>query len=95
MCTHTHIHLAKSFLKNSPAELTKEICVGDIIVEVDREQVEGWSLSELAERILGPTGSVVECSFRRKADGELYTVKVARGRNALSSGPGSKNGSSR
>jgi uncharacterized membrane protein len=31
----------------------------------------------------GPTGSVVECLFRRKADGKLYTVNVARGRNAL------------
>ena len=139
--------MRQSFLKNSPAELTKQIAVGDCIVEVDkydacsmlgdssmmmipnessakmmwanesllqpplprthprccdsmrarltlliwsslpfeltltvahacvgngvswrfhRETVEGWTLSELAERILGPNGSVVECKFRRK-----------------------------
>jgi len=32
---------------------------------------------------LGVHCSLVEYKFRRKADGKLYTVKVARGRNSL------------
>ena len=42
-----------------------------------REKVEGWTLSELAERILGPNGSVVECKFRRKYDAFILLPYIA------------------
>lgn len=59
-----------------------QIAVGDHIVAVDGEQVSGRSLAELAEKLLGPTASVVECSFVRKSDGQRYAVSLARGVNA-------------
>ena len=73
----------KSFLRNSPAELSGQIQIGDRITHVDGVLVVGWSLSELADKILGPTGSEAEVSFLRRTTGEPYTVKVIRGRNTL------------
>ncbi|EKX40314.1 hypothetical protein GUITHDRAFT_113554 [Guillardia theta CCMP2712] len=56
----------KTFLKGSPADVCNDISVGDIIVAVEGKSVEGISLAELAERLLGPPGSQVTCSFKKR-----------------------------
>jgi hypothetical protein len=39
------------------------------------ESVYGKSLAELAEKLLGPSGSSVECTFRKEVSKEMITVK--------------------
>jgi hypothetical protein len=38
--------------------------------------VYGKSLAELAEKLLGPSGSSVECTFRKEVSKEMITVSV-------------------
>lgn len=59
---------------------TKElIFCRDSIVAVDGELVSGKSLSQLAELILGPPSSSLECCFKSKASQQLYNVSLTRG----------------
>lgn len=46
------------------------------------ESVYGKSLAELAEKLLGPTGSSVECTFKKEVSKEMITVTLVRGINA-------------
>jgi C-terminal processing protease CtpA/Prc len=46
------------------------------------ESVYGKSLAELAEKLLGPTGSAVECTFKKEVSKEMITVTLVRGINA-------------
>mmetsp|Transcript_8873 Transcript_8873/g.21948 ORF Transcript_8873/g.21948 Transcript_8873/m.21948 type:complete len:157 (-) Transcript_8873:83-553(-) len=72
----------KSLLKGSPAQQCAKITVGDHILAVNAISVEAFSLAELAEKLLGPTGSVVECTFARRGTGERYSVALTRGINS-------------
>ena len=38
----------------------------------------GLSQMELAEKLVGPVGSIVECSFKKEASGEVVTVSLHR-----------------
>ena len=42
----------------------------------------GKSLAELAEKLLGPSGSSVECTFRKEVSKEMITVSVMVVRDA-------------
>lgn len=57
---------------------TEKFC-RDSIVAVDGELVSGKSLSQLAELILGPPSSSLECCFKSKASQQLYNVSLTRG----------------
>eukprot|EP00293_Proteomonas_sulcata_P013945 CAMPEP_0184291698 /NCGR_PEP_ID=MMETSP1049-20130417/3632_1 /TAXON_ID=77928 /ORGANISM="Proteomonas sulcata, Strain CCMP704" /LENGTH=145 /DNA_ID=CAMNT_0026599205 /DNA_START=67 /DNA_END=501 /DNA_ORIENTATION=- len=72
----------KSLLKGSPAQLCGEIEIGDTITHVNGERVDGDSLAQLAEKLLGPNGTPVECSFLKKESGQPLTVTLVRGINA-------------
>jgi C-terminal processing protease CtpA/Prc len=72
----------KSLLKGSPAQQCNKIAVGDHIMAVNGASVESFSLAELAEKLLGPTGSVVECTFARRGTNERYAVSLTRGINS-------------
>mmetsp|Transcript_33513 Transcript_33513/g.69225 ORF Transcript_33513/g.69225 Transcript_33513/m.69225 type:complete len:162 (+) Transcript_33513:170-655(+) len=72
----------KSLLKGSPAQLCNKVSIGDTIIAVNGESVYGKSLAELAEKLLGPSGSPVECSFEKGSTKEMYTVTLVRGINA-------------
>mmetsp|Transcript_6767 Transcript_6767/g.15853 ORF Transcript_6767/g.15853 Transcript_6767/m.15853 type:complete len:164 (+) Transcript_6767:194-685(+) len=72
----------KSLLKGSPAQLCNKISIGDTIVAVNGESVYGKSLAELAEKLLGPSGSPVECAFEKGGSKEQYSVTLVRGINA-------------
>ncbi|EKX35389.1 hypothetical protein GUITHDRAFT_155501 [Guillardia theta CCMP2712] len=72
----------KSLLKGSPAQLCNKISIGDRIIAVNGESVHGRSLAELAEKLLGPTGSVVECTFKSVKSNEIFSVTLVRGINA-------------
>mmetsp|Transcript_39009 Transcript_39009/g.123004 ORF Transcript_39009/g.123004 Transcript_39009/m.123004 type:complete len:141 (+) Transcript_39009:44-466(+) len=69
----------KSLLTSSPAHKCGKIQVGDIILKVDGENVYGKKLAELAEVLLGPTGSKVELEFKSKNTGNTYEVLLLRG----------------
>jgi C-terminal processing protease CtpA/Prc len=72
----------KSLLKGSPAQTCDKIAIGDYIIAVNGESVYGKSLAELAEKLLGPSGSSVECTFRKEVSKEMITVQLVRGINA-------------
>eukprot|EP00282_Hemiselmis_andersenii_P020323 CAMPEP_0172040396 /NCGR_PEP_ID=MMETSP1041-20130122/24475_1 /TAXON_ID=464988 /ORGANISM="Hemiselmis andersenii, Strain CCMP439" /LENGTH=126 /DNA_ID=CAMNT_0012698289 /DNA_START=232 /DNA_END=609 /DNA_ORIENTATION=- len=57
----SNVLLVKSVLKGSPSQLTGKILVGDRITSVDGKSCYGFSLAELAERLLGHPGSEVKC----------------------------------
>ena len=63
---------------NSPA-LEAGIRAGDVILEVNGESTEGWSLEQAVAVIRGPSGSNVEILVRH-ADGEEELVIVTRDR---------------
>jgi carboxyl-terminal processing protease len=70
-------------LEGSPA-LKAGIAPGDIIVEIDGLSTEGFSLSEAANRIKGPKGTVVRLKIYRTGEEgkrpELLDIDVTRGR---------------
>ncbi len=62
-------------LKRSPAERAG-IRAKDIIVEVDGQSVEGWSLSQVVSHIRGPKGTTVRIRVFREQSGQLdFTIK--------------------
>jgi len=71
----------KSLLKGSPAQTCNQVSIGDYIIAVNGESVYGKSLAELAEKLLGPSGSVVECSFKKEVSKEMITVTLVLGIN--------------
>ena len=64
--------------RNSPA-LQAGIRPGDIILEVDGESTEGWSLEQAVAVIRGPKGTDVELLVRH-SDGEEELIVVTRDR---------------
>jgi len=64
--------------RNSPAEQAG-IRAGDVILEVDGESTEGWSIEQAVAVIRGPKGTDVELLVRH-ADGEEELIIVTRDR---------------
>lgn len=64
--------------RNSPAQQSG-IRAGDVILEVDGESTEGWSLEQAVAVIRGPKGTDVELLVRH-ADGEEELIVVTRDR---------------
>ena len=64
--------------RNSPA-MQAGIRPGDVILEVDGESTEGWSLEQAVAVIRGPKGTDVELLVRH-ADGEEELIVVTRDR---------------
>jgi carboxyl-terminal processing protease len=62
--------------RDSPAEIAG-IRSGDVVVAVDGESTQGWSVSEAVRRIRGPEGSQVALSVRH-SNGETEDVTVTR-----------------
>ncbi|MEE8337193.1 MAG: S41 family peptidase [Dehalococcoidia bacterium] len=64
-------------LPGTPAE-EAGILAGDIILEVDGEDAEGWSLDKAVLRIRGPRGTTVELLVRH-TDGTEELIAIVRG----------------
>ena len=64
-------------LPGTPAE-EAGILAGDIILKVDGEDAEGWSLDKAVLRIRGPRGSTVELLVRH-TDGTEELIAIVRG----------------
>lgn len=62
-------------LKNSPAEQAG-VQTGDIIVEVDGQSTEGWTLNEAVSKIRGEQGTKVKLGLFR--DGEQIDLEITR-----------------
>jgi carboxyl-terminal processing protease len=62
--------------RNSPAERAG-ILPGDVILAVDGESTEGWSVPQAVQRIRGPQGTPVQLTVRHP-DGEISDVTVVR-----------------
>jgi carboxyl-terminal processing protease len=62
--------------RDSPAEKAG-IKPGDVILAVDGESTEGWSVPEAVKRIRGEQGTAVELSIRH-SDGDTEDIKVER-----------------
>lgn len=56
-------------LKGSPAERAG-VRPKDVIIKVDGDSTEGWSLSQVVSRIRGPKGTTVRIGVVREKDGE-------------------------
>ena len=63
-------------MPSTPAEAAG-IQPGDVILAVDGEDAEGWSVEKAVLRIRGPRGSVVELTVRHP-DGAVETVSIVR-----------------
>lgn len=65
-------------LPGTPAEAAG-IRPGDVILEVDGESTEGWTLEQASSRIRGPEGTPVILKVRHP-DGKVETVTIVRAR---------------
>lgn len=61
-------------IKNSPAE-DSELKIGDIILKVDDNSVEGLTLEQLSDLIKGKSGSKVNLTIRRDEKEDVIIVK--------------------
>jgi carboxyl-terminal processing protease len=62
--------------RDSPAEIAG-IRSGDVVIAVDGESTQGWSVSEAVRRIRGPEGTQVAMSVRH-SNGETEDVTITR-----------------
>lgn len=62
-------------LKNSPAEQAG-VQSGDVVVEVDGESTQGWTLNEAVSKIRGEGGTTVTLGLMR--DGEQIDIEITR-----------------
>lgn len=65
-------------MNGSPAE-NAGVEAGDIVLEVDQEQVEGKSFQEVIERVRGPVGTRVTLLIERADEEEPLEINVIRG----------------
>lgn len=54
------------------------IMAGDLIVQIDEEQVQGLTLNQAVEKMRGPVKSSVRLKISRKGQGDLIDVTVVR-----------------
>ena len=69
-------------IDNSPAQAAG-VLPGDIVLEVDGEDMTGLSLQEVVDRILGPAGTDVTITFLNPETGEERTLTITRARIEL------------
>jgi hypothetical protein len=71
----------KTIVKGGSADRSGVLRVGDVVVRVDHEGVEGQPLSTLRSQILGAQGTYVTLGFRRREGSETtyYDVPLMRG----------------
>ncbi|MCP4372415.1 MAG: PDZ domain-containing protein, partial [Deltaproteobacteria bacterium] len=62
----------------SPADLAG-VEAGDIIIEVDDEDVTSWPLNDVVDNIRGEAGTEVELTLLRPDEGESLEVTIVRG----------------
>ena len=62
----------------SPADLAG-VAAGDIIMEVDGQDVTDWSLSDIVENIRGTAGTEVVLTLLRPEEGESLEIAITRG----------------
>ncbi|MFO0796305.1 MAG: S41 family peptidase [Gemmataceae bacterium] len=55
------------------------VVAGDVIMKVENESTEGWSIEQAKKRITGPLNSTVTLTLRRDGKGE-FPVALTRGR---------------
>jgi len=67
----------KRLVNDSPAHRCGLISPGDVLVLIDGEDVFGWGLAWLRNKIPGPAGSWVRLGFRG-AGGRLFEVPLCR-----------------
>ena len=63
---------------DSPAEAAG-LLPGDVILEVDGESVEGYSIDVVIDRISGPKGEPVVLRIQRPGTGEVLDLSIVRG----------------
>ncbi len=62
----------------SPAEAAG-VKAGDIIIEVDDEDVTSWPLNDIVDNIRGEAGTEVELTVLRPDESESYEIAITRG----------------
>jgi carboxyl-terminal processing protease len=62
----------------SPAQKAG-VKAGDIIIEVDREDVSSWTLNDVVNHIRGEAGTQVELTLLRPDEGKTYEINIVRG----------------
>jgi carboxyl-terminal processing protease len=62
----------------SPAEAAG-VRAGDIIIEVDDEDVTSWPLNDVVDKIRGEAGRMVELSVLRPDEGKSLDISITRG----------------
>jgi len=62
----------------SPAEAAG-VKAGDIIIEVDGEDVTSWPLNDIVDNIRGEAGTVVKLTVLRPDESESYEIAITRG----------------
>ena len=58
-----------SLVPGSPASEDRHILPGDLLEQVDSQNVFRFSMDKVASRLLGPAGTQVVLTFQRRADG--------------------------
>ena len=79
--SETNEVFVKTIVKGGAADRSGVLRVGDVVVRVDHDNVEGQPLSTLRSRILGGQGTYVTLGFRRREGMEVtyYDVPLMRG----------------
>eukprot|EP00295_Goniomonas_pacifica_P027861 CAMPEP_0175933538 /NCGR_PEP_ID=MMETSP0108-20121206/19984_1 /TAXON_ID=195067 ORGANISM="Goniomonas pacifica, Strain CCMP1869" /NCGR_SAMPLE_ID=MMETSP0108 /ASSEMBLY_ACC=CAM_ASM_000204 /LENGTH=347 /DNA_ID=CAMNT_0017257265 /DNA_START=9 /DNA_END=1052 /DNA_ORIENTATION=- len=68
----------KTIVPGGSADRSKQVFVGDVVVKVDGQDVQGQPLHVLRTLILGRQGDFATLEFRRR-DGSIHTVPLMRG----------------
>ena len=77
------------YSRAGPAEKTNKIRTGDLLNRVNGRFVRGMPASKVAPLVLGPSGTIVELSFKRVQGPAVMTINVACVREPQSDPPGS------
>lgn len=60
-----------------PADRTGKLRIGDELIRVDGRFVRGRPASQIAPKVLGPAGTIVELAFKRSQGPAVVTINVA------------------